>query len=163
MREPGGWYSVSIPLSSWQCSAGSVGSLAAVDRVDIQNTNIRDADVCVDNLQLASLITDSSMAAGSQCAAMGQPVNSCATYTGRTWTSCMSQSAGVQQGTVQPIFLISYHCALYLWAAEMFSTCESEQQLHKTSCSLFGLVGLLLILNIISKCATVSPPKNVTQ
>lgn len=49
----GQWYSVSIPLSAFRCNAGSVGGLAAVDRVDIQNLNIRDADICLDNIELA--------------------------------------------------------------------------------------------------------------
>jgi cullin-associated NEDD8-dissociated protein 1 len=47
------WYSVSIPLSEFRCNAGSVGSLTVVDRVDIQNTDIRDADICLDNVEIA--------------------------------------------------------------------------------------------------------------
>lgn len=47
-----GWYRVSIPLAAWACDRGSVGGLTAVDRVDFQNTNVRDADVCLDNIAL---------------------------------------------------------------------------------------------------------------
>lgn len=47
------WYSVSIPLSDFKCDVGSVGSLAAVDRVDIQNIAIRDAVICLDNIEIA--------------------------------------------------------------------------------------------------------------
>lgn len=46
----GDWYRVSIPLTAFSCDAGSVGGLAAVDRVDLQNINIRDADICLDNI-----------------------------------------------------------------------------------------------------------------
>lgn len=51
-KASGAWWSVSIPLSAWRCDEGSVGSLTAVDRVDMQNTNIRDANICVDNIAL---------------------------------------------------------------------------------------------------------------
>ncbi|WIA20876.1 hypothetical protein OEZ85_005223 [Tetradesmus obliquus] len=51
-RAEGDWYRVQIPLSSWQCDRGSVGSLTNVDRVDFQNINERDADVCLDNIAL---------------------------------------------------------------------------------------------------------------
>jgi hypothetical protein len=47
-----GWYRVSIPLSTWACDQGSVGGLAGVDRVDFQNVNLRDADVCLDNIAI---------------------------------------------------------------------------------------------------------------
>eukprot|EP00878_Enallax_costatus_P021026 GHUV01022243.1.p2 GENE.GHUV01022243.1~~GHUV01022243.1.p2 ORF type:complete len:126 (+),score=30.35 GHUV01022243.1:1107-1484(+) len=47
------WYGVSIPLSAFRCNAGSVGSLATVDRIDLQNLNIRDADICLDNIEIA--------------------------------------------------------------------------------------------------------------
>jgi hypothetical protein len=47
-----GWFRVSIPLSIWACDRGSVGSLSGVDRVDFQNINIRDADICLDNIAL---------------------------------------------------------------------------------------------------------------
>lgn len=49
--EPG-WFNVDIPLSLWACDQGSVGGLAGVDRVDFQNINVRDADICLDNVQL---------------------------------------------------------------------------------------------------------------
>ena len=48
----GDWFTVNIPLSAWFCDKGSTGSLAAVDRVDFQNVNIRDAEVCLDNIRL---------------------------------------------------------------------------------------------------------------
>jgi hypothetical protein len=48
-----GWFCVDIPLSLWACESGSVGGLSGVDRVDFQNINIRDADICLDNVQLA--------------------------------------------------------------------------------------------------------------
>jgi hypothetical protein len=48
----GDWYRVSIPLSVFGCDKGSAGSLAGIDRVDIQNTNIRDANICLDNIAL---------------------------------------------------------------------------------------------------------------
>jgi hypothetical protein len=51
-RAEGDWYRVQIPLSSWQCDRGSVGALTNVDRVDFQNLNERDADVCLDNIAL---------------------------------------------------------------------------------------------------------------
>jgi hypothetical protein len=47
-----GWYRVSIPLSTWACDSGSVGGLPGVDRVDFQNINLGDADVCMDNIVL---------------------------------------------------------------------------------------------------------------
>lgn len=50
--EEGDWHRVSIPLSAWDCNAGSTGSLAQVDRVDLQNDEVRDADVCLDNIAL---------------------------------------------------------------------------------------------------------------
>lgn len=46
------WYTVKIPLAAFACANGSTGSLAAVDRVDFQNVNIRDADICLDNIKL---------------------------------------------------------------------------------------------------------------
>jgi hypothetical protein len=53
-RLPGvdGWFRASLPLSVFACNRGSVGGLAGVDRLDFQNTNIRDADICLDNIQL---------------------------------------------------------------------------------------------------------------
>jgi hypothetical protein len=51
-RTEGDWYRVQIPLSSWQCDRGSVGGLTNVDRVDFQNVQERDADVCLDNIAL---------------------------------------------------------------------------------------------------------------
>lgn len=52
IKASGDWYRVTIPLSAWACDRGSTGSLAAVDRVDFQNVNVRDADVCLDNIEL---------------------------------------------------------------------------------------------------------------
>jgi hypothetical protein len=47
------WFRVDIPLSAFDCGNGSVaGGLSGVDRVDFQNTNIRDADICLDNVQI---------------------------------------------------------------------------------------------------------------
>jgi len=51
-RSSRGWYNVRIPLSAFACEAGSAGGLAAVDRVDFQNTNIRDADACLDKIAI---------------------------------------------------------------------------------------------------------------
>lgn len=51
-RSTGPWFRVMVPLSAFRCDAGSVGGLAAVDRFDLQNTNIRDANVCLDDIQL---------------------------------------------------------------------------------------------------------------
>jgi hypothetical protein len=48
----GGWYRVNIPLSAFGCDKGSAGGLPGIDRVDIQNINIRDADICLDNIAL---------------------------------------------------------------------------------------------------------------
>lgn len=46
------WYQVAIPLGTFACDKGSVGDLSQVDRVDIQNINIRDADICLDNISI---------------------------------------------------------------------------------------------------------------
>jgi hypothetical protein len=46
------WYQVAIPLETFACDKGSVGNLSQVDRVDIQNINIRDADICLDNINI---------------------------------------------------------------------------------------------------------------
>lgn len=47
------WFRVEIPLTAFDCGSGSVaGGLSGVDRVDFQNTNIRDADICLDNVQI---------------------------------------------------------------------------------------------------------------
>lgn len=51
-KASGDWYRVSIPLRAFACDAGSAGGLAAIDRVDLQNINIRDADICLDNIAL---------------------------------------------------------------------------------------------------------------
>lgn len=51
-KASGDWYRVSIPLADFGCDKGSAGSLAAIDRVDLQNLSIRDADVCLDNIAL---------------------------------------------------------------------------------------------------------------
>lgn len=53
-RLPGsdGWFRVNIPLSAFACDRGSVGDLSGVDRFDFQNINIRDADICLDNIEL---------------------------------------------------------------------------------------------------------------
>lgn len=46
------WYRVNIPLSAFGCDQGSAGGLAGIDRVDLQNINTRDADICLDNIAL---------------------------------------------------------------------------------------------------------------
>lgn len=53
-RLPGsdGWFRVSIPLTALACDQGSVGDLSVVDRIDFQNINIRNADICLDNIEL---------------------------------------------------------------------------------------------------------------
>lgn len=48
----GDWFRVELQLALFACDKGSTGNLTAVDRVDFQNINIRDADVCLDNIQL---------------------------------------------------------------------------------------------------------------
>jgi hypothetical protein len=48
----GDWYRVNIPLSVWACQNGSTGNLTMADRVDFQNVYGRDADVCLDNIQI---------------------------------------------------------------------------------------------------------------
>jgi hypothetical protein len=48
----GDWFRVQLPLALFACDQGSTGNLAAVDRIDFQNINIRDADMCLDNIQL---------------------------------------------------------------------------------------------------------------
>lgn len=49
-KASGDWYSVAIPLADFAC--GAAGGLAAIDRVDLQNVNTRDADICLDNIAL---------------------------------------------------------------------------------------------------------------
>jgi hypothetical protein len=47
------WFRVEVPLAAFDCGGGSVaGGLSGVDRVDFQNTNIRDANICLDNIQI---------------------------------------------------------------------------------------------------------------
>ena len=52
VKQQGDWYSFSIPLVSFACTQGSVGNRANVDRFDFQNIDIRDADICLDNISL---------------------------------------------------------------------------------------------------------------
>jgi hypothetical protein len=51
-KASGDWYRITIRLADFGCDKGSAGSLAAIDSVDLQNTNIRDADVCLDKIAL---------------------------------------------------------------------------------------------------------------
>lgn len=47
----GAYFKFEIPLSLFQCGSGSsAGSLSNINRLDIMNTNARDAHVCVDYL-----------------------------------------------------------------------------------------------------------------
>jgi len=49
--QEGAYFKFEIPLSLFQCGSGSsAGSLANINRVDIMNTNTRDADFCIDYL-----------------------------------------------------------------------------------------------------------------
>lgn len=49
----GAYYKFEIPLSLFQCGPGSsAGSLANINRIDIMNTNVRDADFCIDYLSV---------------------------------------------------------------------------------------------------------------
>ena len=51
----GDWYGFTIPLSTFGCDArSSAGSLANVDKVDFQNVNERDAEVCLDGVALVA-------------------------------------------------------------------------------------------------------------
>lgn len=57
------YFKYEIPLSLFQCGPGSsAGSLANINRMDIMNTNVRDADFCIDFL---SVITGGGGAARS--------------------------------------------------------------------------------------------------
>jgi hypothetical protein len=47
-----GWFQFSMPLSIFACEKGSAGSLAAIDRIDFQNTELRDAEICLDEIKL---------------------------------------------------------------------------------------------------------------
>lgn len=46
------WFRFDIPLADWACPLGSAGSLANIDRVDFQNINVRDANICLDEISL---------------------------------------------------------------------------------------------------------------
>jgi len=46
------WFRFDLPLEDWACEKGSAQSLANVNRVDFQNINIRDANVCLDEIAL---------------------------------------------------------------------------------------------------------------
>lgn len=49
--QDGAYFKFEIPLSLFQCGSGSsVGSVANINRIDIMNTNTRDADFCIDYL-----------------------------------------------------------------------------------------------------------------
>lgn len=49
--QEGAYFKFEIPLSLFQCGSGSsAGSLANINRLDIMNMNIRDADFCIDYL-----------------------------------------------------------------------------------------------------------------
>jgi hypothetical protein len=48
----GAWYRFAIALEDWACEKGSTEGLDNVNRVDFQNINIRDANVCLDEIAL---------------------------------------------------------------------------------------------------------------
>jgi hypothetical protein len=48
----GDWHFMNIPLASFSCTSGSTGSLENVDRIDFQNINVRDADICLDDISI---------------------------------------------------------------------------------------------------------------
>lgn len=51
----GDYYKFELPLSMFQCVQGSsAGSLANIDRIDIMNVKDRDANFCIDNMQLVA-------------------------------------------------------------------------------------------------------------
>lgn len=51
--QEGPYFKFEIPLSLFQCGSGSsAGSLANINRLDIMNTNTRDADFCIDYLSV---------------------------------------------------------------------------------------------------------------
>jgi hypothetical protein len=52
VAQQGGWFQFSMPLSIFACEKGSAGSLAAIDRIDFQNTELRDAEICLDEIKL---------------------------------------------------------------------------------------------------------------
>lgn len=52
VAQQGGWFQFSMPLSTFACEKGSAGSLAAIDRIDFQNTELRDAEICLDDIKL---------------------------------------------------------------------------------------------------------------
>jgi hypothetical protein len=43
----GGWYKVTVPLSAFDCEKGGGLQLDQIDQFDWQNTNIRNAVVCI--------------------------------------------------------------------------------------------------------------------
>ena len=49
--QDGAYFKFEIPLSLFQCGSGSsAGGLSNINRLDIMNTNTRDADFCIDYL-----------------------------------------------------------------------------------------------------------------
>jgi cullin-associated NEDD8-dissociated protein 1 len=57
----GDYYKFQLPLSMFECVEGSsAGSLANIDRVDFMNVNERDADYCLDGMQLVPIDAASS-------------------------------------------------------------------------------------------------------
>eukprot|EP00878_Enallax_costatus_P012255 GHUV01012800.1.p1 GENE.GHUV01012800.1~~GHUV01012800.1.p1 ORF type:complete len:217 (+),score=45.02 GHUV01012800.1:1126-1776(+) len=52
-QRKGDYFKFELPLSMFKCDAtSSIGSLANVNRIDIMNVNVRDANYCIDNMQL---------------------------------------------------------------------------------------------------------------
>jgi hypothetical protein len=51
--QEGEYFKFEIPLSLFQCGSGSsAGSLSNINRLDIMNMNVRDADFCIDYLSV---------------------------------------------------------------------------------------------------------------
>ncbi|KAF8059424.1 erkB [Scenedesmus sp. PABB004] len=54
-KQLGDYYKFELPLSLFRCEPGSsAGSLANINRIDIMNVNLRDADYCIDDMVLLS-------------------------------------------------------------------------------------------------------------
>lgn len=52
VQQAGEWYKFKIPLTSWKCKDGSAGNRANVNRIDFQNVQVRDANICLDQIAL---------------------------------------------------------------------------------------------------------------
>lgn len=62
-EQKGDWYKFKLPLELFQCNKGSAAALANINRIDISNPNIRDANYCLDNIVLVPRPPPSAKAA----------------------------------------------------------------------------------------------------